>query len=162
MEANDGEGTIREGGRGRSGGEGRTEGAADHPEGNRHPLFQETSAGGPLMLILPEQRRQLRHHAELSRQHPRSLDHPPVAFLVAPALGAWWLLPELDRDHDTALGLLGRRDGRPARGTVSVGELAALRGPSGRLLVDPVPHFRALRPLSEYASDVGLRAIVAR
>jgi hypothetical protein len=113
------------------------------------------------MLIQPSQRQWLRRNAELSRQHLRPLDHPPVVLLRAPSQGTWWLLSELERDHDTALALLGRGDVRPARGTVSVGELAAMRGPSGQLLVDPVPHFRALRPLSEYACDTQLRVIVA-
>jgi hypothetical protein len=78
-------------------------------------------------------------------------DPPPVVKLFTPDSGATWLLTELDpEDPDIAFGLCDLGLGFPELGTVSLGEIAAVRGRLG-LPVERDRHFTADHPLSAYA-----------
>jgi hypothetical protein len=80
------------------------------------------------------------------------IDFKPVVKLFTPA-GATWLLTELDpQDPDIAFCDLGL--GFPEFGSVSLTELAALRGRLG-LPVERDLHFKAVKPLSAYAEEAG-------
>jgi len=80
-------------------------------------------------------------------------DPPPVVKLFTPDAGATWLLTELDPGNpDIAFGLCDLGLGCPELGSVSLAEIAAVRGAFGR----PVERdlwFDADRPLSAYARD---------
>ena len=102
------------------------------------------------MLLTRELRTALRRNGDLSRQKER--DHFPVAKFFLPNTGATWLFTELAEDDDTLFGLCDLGQGSPELGYASLTELQALRGP-GRLLVERDRHFRAAKPLSEYALD---------
>lgn len=81
------------------------------------------------------------------------IDHDPfpVVKLFTPDGAATWLLSELDpHDPDVAFGLCDLGLGFPELGTVSLTELAALRGHFG-LPVERDIGFVADRPLSAYA-----------
>lgn len=80
------------------------------------------------------------------------IDFVPVVKLFTPDAGATWLLTEIDpEDPDIAFGLCDLGIGCPEIGTVSLTELASVRGRLG-LPVERDRHFRADQPLSEYAS----------
>lgn len=81
------------------------------------------------------------------------IDFVPVVKLFIPDAGATWLLTEIDPgDPDIAFGLCDLGLGRPELGSVSLSELAAVRGHLG-LPVERDLHFRGNKPLSAYASD---------
>jgi len=82
-------------------------------------------------------------------------DHDPfpVVKLFTPWGGATWLLTELDpADPDVAFGLCDLGLGYPELGSVSLTELAELRGPRG-LAVERDLFFRADKPLSRFADE---------
>ncbi|BCH05666.1 single-stranded DNA endonuclease (plasmid) [Mesorhizobium sp. 131-2-5] len=81
------------------------------------------------------------------------IDFVPVVKLFTPDAGATWLLTEIDpEDPDLAFGLCDLGVGCPELGSVSLVELAAVRGRLG-LPVERDLHFRPNRTLSEYASE---------
>lgn len=78
-------------------------------------------------------------------------DFPPVVKLFTPDAGATWLLSEIDPDDpDTAFGLCDLGLGFPEIGSVSLSEIAAVRGKL-RLPVERDGSFKGDKPLSEYA-----------
>jgi hypothetical protein len=89
-------------------------------------------------------------------------DPPPVVKLFTPDAGATWLLTELDPGNpDIAFGLCDLGLGCPELGSVSLSEIAAVRGAFG-LPVERDLWFAASRPLSAYARAARERgAIVA-
>lgn len=89
-------------------------------------------------------------------------DFPPVVKLFTPDAGATWLLTEIDpEDSDIAFGLCDLGLGYPELGTVSLAEIAALRGKLG-LPVERDRTFRATKPISVYADEAARAgAIVA-
>ncbi|RWX68863.1 DUF2958 domain-containing protein, partial [Mesorhizobium sp. M2A.F.Ca.ET.039.01.1.1] len=58
-------------------------------------------------------------------------DHVPVVKLFNPVGAATWLLTELDADGDTLFGLCDLGFGFPELGSVSLAELASVKGPLG-------------------------------
>lgn len=80
-------------------------------------------------------------------------DPPPVVKLFTPDGAATWLLTELDPDHpDIAFGLCDLGLGCPELGTVSLAEIASVRGALG-LPVERDLFFAADRSLSAYARE---------
>ena len=81
------------------------------------------------------------------------IDFYPVVKLFTPDAGATWLLTEIDPDEpDLAFGLCDLGLGFPELGSVSLSELAALRGRLG-LPVERDLYFVARKPLSTYARE---------
>jgi hypothetical protein len=78
-------------------------------------------------------------------------DPSPVVKLFTPDAGATWLLID-PANPDIAFGLGDLGLGTPELGSVSLTELASVRGKLG-LLVERDIHFKADRPLSRYADD---------
>lgn len=77
----------------------------------------------------------------------------PVVKLFTPDAGATWLLTEIDpHNPDIAFGLCDLGLGAPELGTVSLRELAKLRGKLG-LPVERDTAFTADMPLSRYAEE---------
>ena len=77
----------------------------------------------------------------------------PVVKLFTPDAGATWLLTHIEPDFsDIAFGLCDLGVGCPEIGSVSLSEIAALRGRLG-LPVERDRHFVARKPLSAYAED---------
>jgi len=73
--------------------------------------------------------------------------------LFTPDAGATWLLTEIDpEDPDIASGLCDLGVGCPELGSVSLAEIAALRGKLG-LPVERDLHFKATKPISAYAEE---------
>ena len=105
---------------------------------------------------------------ELMLEHGRSSarganrDPVPVVKLFTPDAGATWLLTEIDpTDYDRAFGLCDLGLGEPELGYVSLGELAAVRGPL-RLPIERDIAFIGSKPISEYAAEARqMRRIVA-
>jgi hypothetical protein len=91
-----------------------------------------------------------------------SHDPPPVVKLFTPDGGATWLLTEIDpANRDIAFGLCDLGLGCPELGSVSLTEIAAMRGAFG-LPVERDLWFASERPLSAYAREARERgAIVA-
>jgi Protein of unknown function (DUF2958) len=86
-------------------------------------------------------------------------DFEPVVKLFNPCRAATWLLTEIDPDDETiAWGLCDLGMGCPEFGTVSLDELAAIKGPFG-LGIERDLHFKARAPISVYikvASKAGI------
>lgn len=102
------------------------------------------------MLLTHELLTHLRRNADLSAIAEK--DHRPVVKLFTPDAQATWLFTELSADGDTLFGLCDLGNGSPELGYASLSEIQALRGPL-RLLVERDRHFRADKPLSEYADE---------
>lgn len=84
------------------------------------------------------------------------LDPRPIVKLFTPDANATWLLSELDPDHpDLAFGLCDLGLGEPELGTVSLRELASVRGRLG-LPIERDVHFRPDKPLSAYTREARL------
>lgn len=83
-------------------------------------------------------RRRRRHH------------HFPVVKLLDPTGAATSLLSELDADGDTLFGLCDLGFGFPELGSVSLAELASVKGPLG-LGIERDLHFQARFPISVHA-----------
>ena len=80
-------------------------------------------------------------------------DFVPVVKLFTPNAGCTWLLTEIDPDDpDIAFGLCDLGMGFAELGTVSLSELASVRGRLN-LPVERDLHFAPSRPLSAYADD---------
>src|SRR5208282_3637848 len=74
-------------------------------------------------------------------------DFLPVVKLFTPDAGCTWLLTEIDpEDPDIAFGLCDLGMGFPELGSVSLAEIAALRGPLG-LHIERDQHFKATKRL---------------
>ena len=111
-------------------------------------------------LITETQRAQLLANGRQSLDND-DFDPPPVVKLFTPDAGATWLLTEIDPDdHDRAFGLCDLGHGFPELGYVSLAELAALRGRLG-LPVERELHFKATKPISEYAREARLSGRIA-
>lgn len=81
------------------------------------------------------------------------IDFGPVVKLFTPDAGATWLLTEIDpEDPDIAFGLCDLGLGCPEIGSVSLSELAEVRGRLG-LPVERDRHFKPNRTLSAYADE---------
>ena len=81
------------------------------------------------------------------------IDFFPVVKLFTPDAGATWLITEIDPDEpDLAFGLCDLGLGFPELGSVSLSELASVRGRLG-LPVERDLHFVAKKPLSAYAEE---------
>jgi hypothetical protein len=82
---------------------------------------------------------------------PDEIDFRPVVKLFTPDAGATWLLTELDADGDTLFGLCDLGMGCPELGSVSLAEIASVRGRLG-LPVERDLYWTASGPLSAYAA----------
>ena len=81
----------------------------------------------------------------------REIDFAPVVKLFTPDAGATWLLTEIDPDDpDIAFGLCDLGVGCPELGSVSLAELAEIRGALG-LPVERDLWFTPARTLGAYA-----------
>ena len=81
------------------------------------------------------------------------IDFLPVVKLFTPDAGATWLLTEIDPEEpDLAFGLCDLGLGFPELGSVSLSELASVRGRLG-LPVERDRHFVAKKPLSAYTEE---------
>jgi hypothetical protein len=100
------------------------------------------------MLITQELKNTLRRNAQSS--DVSSFDHKPVVKFFTPDANAMWLFSELSSDGDTLFGLCDLGHGCPELGYASLSEISILRGRLG-LLVERDLHFKAKKPLSEYA-----------
>lgn len=99
----------------------------------------------------------LLENGQRSRRSP-DIDPPPVPKLFTPDAFATWLLSELDPEQpDVAFGLCDLGLGCPELGSVSLIELASIRGSLG-LTVARDDTFIADRPLSAYAAEAELLA----
>jgi Protein of unknown function (DUF2958) len=79
------------------------------------------------------------------------IDPVPLVKLFTPDANATWLLTEIDPDApDNAFGLCCLGLGSPELGSVSLSEVASVRGPMG-LPVERDQHYRETRPLSVLA-----------
>ena len=84
------------------------------------------------------------------RGTPDELDLHPVIKLFNPCGAATWLLTEIEPDDQTvAWGLCDLGMGLPEFGTVSLTELASIRGRFG-LGIERDLHFEADKPISVY------------
>jgi len=81
------------------------------------------------------------------------IDFWPVVKLFTPDAACTWLLTEIDpEDPDIAFGLCDLGMGFPELGSVSLAEIASVRGPLG-LSIERDMHFEAEKPLSAYAAE---------
>src|SRR5690242_3114525 len=81
------------------------------------------------------------------------IDFWPVVKLFTPDASCTWLLTEIDpEDPDIAFGLCDLGTGFPELGSVSLTELASVRGSLG-LPVERDLYFEADKPLSAYAAE---------
>ena len=104
------------------------------------------------VIITAEQRVQMLANGARSAAG-EDIDPFPIVKLFTPDAGATWLLTELDPDDpDIAFGLCDLGLGFPELGSVSLSEIASVRGRLG-LPVERELHFKADRPLSRYADD---------
>jgi hypothetical protein len=88
--------------------------------------------------------------AETGKAEP---DFLPVVKLFTPDAGCTWLLTEIDpEDPDIAFGLCDLGMGFPELGSVSLSELASVRGRLG-LPVERDLHFTPTKTLSAYADE---------
>jgi hypothetical protein len=88
------------------------------------------------------------------------IDHWPVVKLFTPDAQCTWLLTELEDDGDTAFGLCDLGMDSPELGYVLISELTAVRGGLG-LPVERDLHFKATKPLSQYAHEARARGCIA-
>ncbi len=107
-------------------------------------------------LLTPEIRERLLANGRIRRDWPMEDAEPdffPVVKLFTPDAGCTWLLTEIDPDcEDIAFGLCDLGLGYPELGSVSLSEIAALRGKIG-LPVERDLHFVAGKTLTAYADD---------
>lgn len=88
------------------------------------------------------------------------IDPIPVVKLFTPDANATWLLTELDPDNpDIAFGLCDLGLGCPELGSVSLSEIANLRGPLG-LPVERDQYYAEKRPLSEIAKFASCAGVI--
>lgn len=110
-------------------------------------------------LLTPKIREHLLANGRIRRDWPMDDAEPdffPVVKLFTPDAGCTWLLTEIDPDdEDIAFGLCDLGIGFPELGSVSLTELASIRGRFG-LPVERDLGFIARKTLSAYM-DVALR-----
>ena len=81
------------------------------------------------------------------------IDFRPVVKLFNPCGAATWLLTEIEPDDpDIAWGLCDLGMGFPEFGTVSLSELASIKGKLG-LGIERDLHFKADKPISAYIDE---------
>lgn len=78
-------------------------------------------------------------------------DFPPVLKVFLPWTSGTWLLTEMDEDG-LAFGLADLGMGTPELGYISMDEIWDIKGPGG-LRAERDIHWRATKPLSEYATE---------
>jgi Protein of unknown function (DUF2958) len=82
-----------------------------------------------------------------------TIDFRPVVKLFTPDANCTWLLSEIDtQDPDVAFGLCDLGMGCPELGSVSLSEIAAVRGPLG-LPVERDTFFEATKSITAYADE---------
>jgi hypothetical protein len=87
-------------------------------------------------------------------------DFLPVVKLFTPDAGCTWLLTEIDpEDIDSAFGLCDLGMGCPELGSVSLSELASVRGRLG-LPVERDRYFTATKTLSAYADEARVHSAI--
>ncbi|PKR48451.1 DUF2958 domain-containing protein [Thalassospira marina] len=92
-------------------------------------------------------------NAERIAEDGDTKDFWPVVKLFCPWGAATWLLSEIDPEApDIAFGLCDLGMGSPELGSVSLAEIAALRGPAG-LTIEQDRHFKATKSLTAYAGE---------
>lgn len=104
-----------------------------------------------------EQERQLKangwKNAERIAKDVDTIDFEPVVKLFCPWGAATWLLTEIDPENpEIAFGLCDLGMGSPEIGSVSLAEIAAVRGPGG-LRIERDLHFKASKTLEAYAEE---------
>jgi len=110
-----------------------------------------------MKLLTKDQRAKLLANGAVNRQRRDAgqddIDFPPVVKLFTPDGGATWLLSEIDPDdNDTAFGLCDLGFGSPELGSVSLAEIAELRGHLG-LPVERDRFFMATDTVGAYARE---------
>ena len=112
-----------------------------------------------MSLVTEEERAQLLNNGAAAANGERR-DALPVVRLFTPDFRAVWLLTELDPTNpDIAFGLCDLGLGTPELGSVSLSEIASVRGKFG-LPVERDLHFNADRSLSRYADDARKAGII--
>jgi hypothetical protein len=97
-----------------------------------------------------------RLNAERIAQDGNTIDFFPVVKLFTADAGCTWLLTEIDPENeDLAFGLCDLGMECPELGSVSLSEIAALRGMLG-LPVERDLHFKAEKSLTAYADEARL------
>ena len=86
-------------------------------------------------------------------RYGEEIDFKPVVKLFTPWGSGTWLLTEVESEYpDIAFGLCDLGMGYPELGSVSISELASVKGPFG-LGIERDLHFKATKTLSEYADE---------
>jgi hypothetical protein len=119
-----------------------------------------TTLGSAAALLTDEQRARMlkngRDNAERISEDGDTHNFWPVVKLFCPWGAATWLLSELDPDApDVAFGLCDLGMGSPELGSVSLSEIAAIRGPGG-LTIERDQHFKPTKSLTAYAAEARL------
>ncbi|WP_142849497.1 DUF2958 domain-containing protein [Telmatospirillum sp. J64-1] len=119
-----------------------------------------TTLGSAAALLTDEQRARMlrngRENAERISEDGDTHNFWPVVKLFCPWGAATWLLSELDPDApDIAFGLCDLGMGSPELGSVSLSEIAAIRGPGG-LTIERDQHFKPTKSLTAYAAEARL------
>jgi hypothetical protein len=97
-----------------------------------------------------------RQNAARIAEDGNTIDFHPVVKLFTPDAACTWLLSEIDPgNEDVAFGLCDLGTGYPELGSVSLAEIAALRGKLG-LPVERDLHFEAEKSLTAYADEARL------
>jgi Protein of unknown function (DUF2958) len=110
-----------------------------------------------MKLLTADIRKQLLRNGRIRQQleltSEAEPDFLPVVKLFTPDAGCTWLLTEIDPDDpDIAFGLCDLGMGTPELGSVSLSELASIRGRLN-LPVERDLHFTATKTLSAYADE---------
>jgi hypothetical protein len=110
-----------------------------------------------MKLFTAQQERRLkangRKNAERIAADGNTIDFHPVVKLFCPWGAATWLLTEIDPEEpEVAFGLCDLGMGSPEIGSVSLSEIAAVRGPGG-LRIERDLHFKADKTLRAYAEE---------
>jgi Protein of unknown function (DUF2958) len=108
-------------------------------------------------LITAELRERLlengRTNAARIAEDGNTIDFCPVVKLFTPDANCTWLLSEIDHENpDIAFGLCDLGMGSPELGSVSLSEIAAVRGPL-QLPVERDMFFEAAKTLTAYADE---------
>ena len=114
-----------------------------------------------MMLLTKEHRTQLLANGRAMAQADISETVKPVVKLFMPDGGATWLLAWLEPDDpDVGFCLADLGFGCPEMGSVSMSEIASLRGALG-LPVERDRYFKADRSLSDYARTASAAGYIA-
>jgi hypothetical protein len=91
---------------------------------------------------------------------PGEIDFHPVLKLFNPWGAGTWLLTEIEpEDHDIAWGLCDRGMGEPEFETVSLSELASIKGRLG-LGIERDRYFKGDKPISAYIEEAALFGLI--